>query len=62
MPNGKAAGVKCVQLLNDFRCAIFNQPERPAFCASLKPSEEMCGTSRNQAIVWLTKLEELTAP
>ena len=62
MPNGKPAGVKCVQLLNDFKCAIFNQPERPAFCASLKPSEEMCGTSRNQAIVWLTTLEQLTAP
>jgi len=62
MPNGKPAGVKCVQLLNDFKCAIFNQPERPAFCASLMPSEEMCGATRNQAIVWLTTLEQLTAP
>lgn len=62
MPNGKPAGVRCVQLLDDFRCAIFDQPERPAFCASLQPSEEMCGESRTDAIEWLRKLEELTTP
>ncbi len=62
MPNGKPAGVKCLHLLNDFKCAIFNQPERPAFCASLKPSEEMCGDSRHDAIIWLSQLERLTAP
>ncbi|MES2637784.1 MAG: YkgJ family cysteine cluster protein [Pseudomonadota bacterium] len=62
MPNGKPAGVACIHLLNDFKCAIFNMPERPTFCASLQPSEEMCGTSRNYAILWLTKLERLTAP
>ena len=62
MPNGKPAGVKCIQLLDDFKCAIFGKPERPAFCASLKPSEEMCGETREQAIVWLSNLEQLTAP
>ena len=62
MPQGKPAGVRCVQLLDDFRCAIFGKPERPAFCASLKPSEEMCGESREQAIIWLSKLEQLTTP
>ncbi len=65
MPNGKPAGVPCVQLLDDFRCAIFGQPERPAFCASLQPSQEMCGNeaigqSREYAIAWLSKLELLT--
>ena len=29
MPQGKPAGVRCVQLTDDNRCAIFGQPERP---------------------------------
>jgi hypothetical protein len=62
MPNGKPAGVPCVQLLDDFRCAIFGKPERPAFCASLRPSIEMCGDTREYAIHWLTELEEFTKP
>jgi len=62
MPNGKPAGVRCVQLADDNRCRIFGQPERPAFCAGLQPSEEMCGRSREQAISWLMTLEKLTAP
>ena len=62
MPNGKPAGVRCVQLLDDFKCAIFGKPERPVFCGSLQPSEEMCGETREQAIVWLSNLEQLTAP
>jgi Fe-S-cluster containining protein len=27
MPHGKPAGVRCVQLTNDDRCAIFGKPE-----------------------------------
>lgn len=62
MPNGKPAGVRCVQLDDENRCQIFGLPERPAFCASLQPSLEMCGDNREQAIAWLTKLETLTKP
>lgn len=62
MPNGKPAGVRCVQLADDNSCMIFGMPERPAFCASLQPSLEMCGDNREQAIAWLTKLETLTNP
>ncbi len=59
---GKAAGVACVQLTADMRCALFGLPQRPAVCASLKPSAEMCGETRDQAIAWLTKLDGDTAP
>jgi len=62
MPKGKPAGVRCVQLGEDNRCLIFGRPERPAFCAGLQPSEEMCGDSREQAMHWLTQLELATAP
>jgi uncharacterized protein len=62
MPNGKPAGVRCVQLMDDMRCAIFGQPDRPAFCASLQASEEMCGSNREHAMQWLTQLEFATRP
>jgi uncharacterized protein len=62
MPNGKPAGVRCVQLTADERCAIFGHPDRPAFCARLKPTAEMCGDAREHALQWLGDLERATAP
>jgi hypothetical protein len=59
---GKAAGVACVQLTADMRCALFGLPQRPAVCASLRPSAEMCGETRADAIAWLTQLDRDTAP
>jgi uncharacterized protein len=58
----KPAGVRCVQLSADNRCQIFGRPERPAVCASLMPSPEMCGNSNEQAMQWLGMLETSTAP
>ena len=62
MPHGKPAGVPCVQLLPDMRCAVFGQPERLAFCGGFQPSGEMCGTDREAALVWLTQLDVHTRP
>ena len=62
MPHGKPAGMPCVQLDDDLRCRLFGQPERPAFCASLRPELEMCGTSRDEAMRGLAALEIATRP
>lgn len=62
MPGGKPAGVRCVQLTADNRCKLFGKPERPAVCVSLRPSEEMCGSSAEEALAWLNWLEEETRP
>jgi hypothetical protein len=62
MPQGKPAGVRCVQLSPDHRCLIFGRPERPTCCAGLGASAEMCGASRGEALLWLTRLEAATAP
>jgi Fe-S-cluster containining protein len=62
MPEGKPAGVRCIQLADDNRCLIFGRPERPACCSGLQPSAEMCGASRQQAMHWLARLERATAP
>lgn len=61
MPHGKPAGMPCVQLGDDYRCLIFGSPERPAVCASLRPSDGMCGTSRDEALAGLLALERATA-
>ena len=60
MPNGKPAGVRCIQLTDDNRCKLFGLPERPAVCSSLRPSEEMCGQTAEQAYAYLIRLEEIT--
>jgi hypothetical protein len=62
MPQGKPAGVPCVQLDDALRCRIFGQPERPAVCGGLRPSADMCGNDREQAMHWLTRMEDLTRP
>lgn len=62
MPDGKPAGVRCVQLTEDHRCAIFGRPERPAICASFRAMPGMCGTTREEALAILVELESLTRP
>ena len=62
MPNGKPAGVRCVQLTDDNRCRIFGQPDRPAVCRNLRPSLEMCGTTEDHAFAYLDRLEQITRP
>lgn len=62
MPNGKPAGVPCVQLDDELRCKVFGKPERPAFCGGLQASPEMCGASREEALIWLSRLEQATRP
>ncbi|WP_414664055.1 YkgJ family cysteine cluster protein [Horticoccus sp. 23ND18S-11] len=62
MPHGKPAGVRCVQLLPDFRCALFGRPERPRVCASLRASESMCGSHREEALAVLAAMELATLP
>jgi len=62
MPHGKPAGIPCVQLLPDYRCALFGRPERPAVCVSLRPTPEMCGGHRAEALDYLMRLEQATRP
>ena len=61
MPDGKPAGVRCIQLTKDNLCRIFNSPLRPAVCSSLKPSREMCGATDAEAMKYLDCLERETA-
>lgn len=62
MPDGKPAGVRCIQLDEFERCKIFGHPDRPKVCSSLKPAEDFCGENREQAMAWLGHVEDLTKP
>jgi len=56
MPDGKPAGVRCIHLLDDFRCGLYNDPQRPGVCSAYKAEPEFCGTSREEAIKILSSL------
>ena len=65
MPQGKPAGVPCVQLDAQRRCRLFGQPGRPAVCASLRPAIDMCGPPGDggaHALRYLSALDAATAP
>lgn len=62
MPNGKPAGMRCVQLTDDNRCKLFGKPERPEVCRRLQPAEDMCGHSAQDALIYLSLLEKSTWP
>jgi len=62
LPDGKPAGERCPHLSAAYACALFDHPARPAVCASLRPSREMCGPDRSHAIAWLERLERTTRP
>ena len=62
LPGGKPAGMRCLHLTDDNRCAIFTSPDRPEVCARLRPEPAMCGSSREHALRWIAELEAMTAP
>jgi Fe-S-cluster containining protein len=60
MPDGKPAGVRCVQLSQDNRCKIYGSTDRPAVCLSYQASES-CGTDREKALRHLAEVEARTS-
>jgi len=58
MPDGKPAGVRCIHLLEDYRCALFNQPERPKVCSDYQAETGFCGEDRDEALRILYSLAD----
>ena len=58
MPDGKPVGVRCIHLLDDYKCALFNDSNRPKVCSDFKPEPEFCGTNREEALRILLSLSE----
>lgn len=57
MPNGKPAGVRCVQLDESYLCRLFGDPRRPSVCAQFHFDRELCGSNRSQALERIASLE-----
>lgn len=59
MPNGKPAGVRCIQLSDDLSCKIFNSPERPKVCGGFKAEKLFCGETAQEANSIIASLEDI---
>lgn len=60
MPEGKPAGIRCVQLDEHNLCRLFEKPDRPKVCLSFQAEPCVCGDSNEQAIKIITQWELLT--
>jgi len=58
MPQGKPAGVRCIHLFDDYKCNIYDMPERPKVCSDYKAETEFCGKDREEALKILTSLTQ----
>ncbi|MDY7564364.1 YkgJ family cysteine cluster protein [Pseudomonas sp. RTC3] len=61
MPNGKAAGERCLHLSVESLCALFGRPDRPAVCSAFSADEEVCGSNQAEAIRLIGWWEQATA-
>jgi uncharacterized protein len=61
MPLGKPAFTPCIHLSIDFRCGIFDSPDRPKVCAEFQAETLVCGNHREDAIRILGGLEKLAS-
>jgi len=62
MPDGKPAGVRCIQLTPDNRCMLFGSRERPQVCRDLRPEPAICGRNAKEAQRRIAQLEADTRP
>lgn len=62
MPDGKPAGVRCVNLDDTFQCRIWGTDVYPQVCRGFQAEAMTCGQSRDEALVLLTVMESATKP
>ncbi|RUO56559.1 YkgJ family cysteine cluster protein [Pseudidiomarina homiensis] len=61
MPAGKPAGIRCIHLTENNLCGIFHHPDRPKVCADFTAERSVCGSTRKDALILLTQLEQETS-
>ena len=60
MPDGKPAGVRCVQLSEANLCRLFGLRTRPPVCLGFQAMADVCGGSRDEALWLIDALEQQT--
>ena len=58
MPDGKPAGVRCIHLLDNYKCDIYNSNDYPRVCSGFNAEKEFCGSSQEEAMKILGSLSE----
>jgi len=58
MPDGKAAGARCINLDQNNRCSVYFK--RPTVCSAYSPSNWLCGDSFEAAMQNIAELERVT--
>ena len=62
MPQGKKAGERCVNLdPRSLLCGLWGTDAYPDVCRRFAPEEDVCGTTRDEALGLITILELQTA-
>jgi uncharacterized protein len=56
LPEGKAAGIKCIHLLDDYKCDIYTSSQKPKVCDDFMAEPQFCGESREEAMIILSSL------
>ncbi len=62
MPDGKPAGVRCVNLTDDNECRVWGTPDYPEVCRRFSAQSWHCGETRGEALLLLEALERETNP
>ncbi|ABZ74614.1 protein of unknown function UPF0153 [Shewanella halifaxensis HAW-EB4] len=61
MPDGKPAGIRCIQLDDSNLCKLFGQQQRPAVCGLFAATEDACGKTNAEALWLIGSLEMATS-
>lgn len=63
MPDGKPAGIMCVNLDPlSYRCRIWGSALYPDTCRRFSAEKSVCGENRDEALEIISLLERQTAP
>jgi hypothetical protein len=58
MEGGKEAGVRCIHLMDDYKCALFGDDSRPKVCSEYEAEPDFCGNDRDEAFRILYSLSD----
>jgi hypothetical protein len=58
MADGKPAGVRCIHLLEDCTCSIYNSKDKPKVCSDFMAEPDFCGSTQEEALRILYSLSE----
>ncbi len=61
MPDGKPAGVRCINLDDKYMCGVWGTDDYPDVCRRFRADPTVCGESRDEALVLLTVMERQTS-